>query len=314
MKPTQQQLRPVANPLITNMLLAYIQGDERFVATRAFPAVPIDEESGTYPTVPRNYWFADLLQKRAKGNRFARAGYTFSSDTYKTEQWGLEHPIPDENRATSQIPLDLERGGAEWLAHMSNLRKERAFAADFMVTGVWGTTDDNSATDWDDSSGVPVTNCLTARRTVSQATGKTPNTILMGQIVYDGLLVNAQVVSLLQYSTQLTDMTRKQLLAQVLGFDNLLVSSAIYNSANGQQTVSMSPIIDDDALIYYNNPSAGLMDITAGKTFTWAPGGGLGEAMIYREQSSKSDVIQHSEQWDQKLMASLLGYIFLDIV
>ena len=73
-------------------------------------------------------------------------------------------------------------------------------------------------------------------------------------------------------------------------------------------------IIDDDALVCFVDPGAGLFNATAGKTFTWAPGGGLGSVGMYRDQSVKSDVVQHSEQWDQVATATDLGYFFSDIV
>jgi hypothetical protein len=62
------------------------------------------------------------------------------------------------------------------------------------------------------------------------------------------------------------------------------------------------------------NPGAGIFGVTAGKTFYWPPGGGLGG--IYRDPPRKNhgDAMQHKEQWDQKVTASDLGYLFLDIV
>lgn len=300
-------------PILTNMLLAYMNESDGYVALKAFPPVTVPRDSGTYYTFPKNYWFRDDLQPRAPGTTFGKVGYSLGTDTYQTLQWGIEHPIPDEVRGNSQLPMDLERVGIELLAGKSQMRKEVAFAADFMITGVWGTSN-TSATDWDDASGVPVDDCLLARRTIRQATGRQANSIVMGAIVYDALLTNAQVKTLLQYTQTMTLNSVGSLLAAVLGFDNLWVSTAVRNTANEAQTPVLSPVIDDDALVFYSNPGAGVFDATAGKTFVWQPGGGAGSIVTYRDQSRKSDILQHSEQWDQKLVAADLGYIFLDIV
>lgn len=311
MRPTNAQIRPVANPLLTNMLIAYMNEDADFIARQAAPVVPVAEESGTYMTIEQKHWFADKLERRAYGDTYAQGGFTFGSDTYKTVQWGLEHVIPVEHERTSQVPMRLEQVGLEWLAHQSNLRKERAFAADFMTTGVWSTNP--TPTDWDDSSGTPVTDIATYKRTVRQATGKSPNALFVGEIVYDALRVNAEVKALIQYTQTQTADTVRGLLAAVLDIDILGVSRAVYNSANTGQAASLAPIIDDDALLCIVAPGADMMSVSSLKTFTWDSG--EGEINTYNDPKRRnSRVLQHTEQWDQKLVAANTGVFFADIV
>lgn len=312
MRPTVAQLRPVGNPLLNSMLIAYMNEEADFVARRAAPVVPVNEESGTYLTIEQKHWFADKMERRAYGDKRARGGYTFGSDTYKTLQWALEHPIPDEHQATSQVPMRLEGLGLEWLAHQSNIRKERAFAADFMTTGVWTTNP--TPTDWDDSSGVPITDIRNNKRTVRQLIGKAPNALIVGEIVYDGLVVNAQVAGKIQYTETQTVDTVEGLLAAVLGVEFLFVSRAVYNSANTGQAQSIDPIIDDDALLCIVSPGADMMTVSSMKTFTWADGGGEGSAKSYYDDSADSTIVAHKEQWDQKLVSADSGVFFADIV
>lgn len=310
--PTVNDVQAV-DPVLQNMLVAYAQAESRFVALRAFPAMAVDKDSGTYYLFDKKYWFQDGLQERAPGSHFARGGFGVSTATFKTAQWAREFPVPDEVNANAQFDYDLARAGVEWLAQQSFIRKERAFAADFMVTGVWSTTNTGD-TDWDDASGVPVTNVRTASRTISAATGYTPNKLIVGEIVYDALLVNAQIAGRLQYTTQMTIPGVEQLLAAVLGVEELLVSRGSYNSANEGQTASMAAIIDDDALLIYSAPSANALTATAGKTFVWNPGGGAGAQSMYRDDSVDAMIVKHKEQWDQKVVAADLGYLWTDIV
>lgn len=311
MRPTVAQLRPVANPLLTNMLIAYMNDEADFVARRAAPVVPVAEESGTYLTIEQKHWFADKLERRAYGDTYARGGYTYGNDTYKTLQWGLEHVIPVEHGRTSQIPMRLEQVGLEWLAHQSNIRKEVAFAADFMTTGVWTTNP--TPTDWDDANGVPVTDVRTNKRVVRQLIGKAPNALVMGEIVYDSLVVNAQILSKIQYTETQTVEAVERLLASVLGIEFLMVSKAVYNSANTGQTQVITPIMDDDALLCIVQPGADMMSVSSMKTFTWDSG--EGEINTYNEPETRnSRVLQHTEQWDQKLVSAASGVFFADIV
>ena len=183
-----------------------------------------------------------------------------------------------------------------------------------MATSVWGT-DNTSATDWDDfSAGDPVTDNLTARRTISNNTGQEANTIVCGSIVDQALVNHPDILDRMKYVQAATMSNVRAVLANVLGFTNYFVSRASYNSANSGQTFVGAAIVDDDALVCFVDPSAGIFSATAGKNFIWQPGGGLGSVLSYRDPSVKSDVLQHQEQWDQVATATDLGYFFSDIV
>lgn len=311
--PTINDLQLV-EPILTNMLVAYRQDAARFVAGRVFPAVPVGSDSGTFPKLTKKYWFTDGLQVRAPGDPFARVEFGVESDTYKTLQWAADYAIADEQRANSQIPMELERVGVELLAQKSLLRKEIQFAADFMTTGVWGT-DNTTATDWDDfSSGDPVGDLLLASETISNNTGYTPNTLVVGHIVHRALMNHPDILDRIKYVMAAGQANIQTALLGVLGIDNYLVARGTYANINESEAFSATAIIDDDALLCYVNPSAGLFDATAGKTFVWQPGGGEGTIYRYRENSRHADILQHKEQWDQKVTASDLGYFFSDIV
>lgn len=313
-QPTHSEIQ-VVDPVMTNLLVGYMQADNRFIASRLFPFVPIEKQSATYYLFTKKYWFVDSMVKRAPGVKFARSGYGIESATCYAELFGLEHPIADEARANNQVPMNLEQSGLRWLAQQSLIRKERAFAADFMTTGVWGTTDSNSATDWDDfTAGDPVNDILTARRTVSNNTGFDPNTVAVGYIVHQALMNHPDLIDRIKYVQTALAANVENAIAAAFGVSNYIVGKASYNSANEGQTFSAAAIVDDDALVCYVAPAPGLMEPSAGYTFTWAGGGAEGQVGMYRDQSVKSDIIQHSEAWDQKCVASDVGYIFLDIV
>lgn len=303
------------DPVLTNMLVGYKQADDRFVASRVFPEVPVDKDSGTYYIFTKKYWFLDEMQERAPGGQYARAGYAVSNSTYSTLQWALAHAIPDEVRANSQVPMSLEQAGLQWLAQQSMIRKERQFGADFMKTSVWGTDDNNSTTDWDDfAAGDPVNDVLTARRTISNNTGFDANTAVMGFIVYQAIVNHPDLIDRVKYTQAATVATMEAAAAAALGVQNLLVSKASYNSSNEGQTASYGAIIDDDCLICSVAPAPGIMAPSCGYTFAWAPGGGMGSVSMWRDGENDADLLKMKEQWDQKAVATDLGYFFADVV
>jgi hypothetical protein len=276
----------------------------------------VDKQGFTYYVFTKKYWFLDQMVARAAGGNFARSGYGVTTASGSAQLWGLEHPIADETRSNNQTPMALEQAGLQWLAQQSLIRRERAFSSDFMALSVWGTDDNNSATDWDDfTNGDPIDNSLTARRTVSNNTGFDPNTMVLGYIVHQALINHPDIIDRVKYVQIATQATVESALAACFGVANYLVGKASYNSANEGASGTYAAIIDDDCLFCYSaGANAGIMTASAGYTYAWAGGGGDGSVMTYREQAIKSDVLQMSEAWDQKAVATDLGYFFADIV
>ena len=304
------------DPVLTNMLVGYMQDDSRFVADKVFPGVSVGNDSGTYYIMTKKYFFVDNMAARAYGAQFPRADFGVESTTYSTLQYALAKSIADEVRANSQVPMDLESAAIQWLAQQALIRKERQFSADFMKTSVWGTDDNNSTTDWDDyTSGDPVNDILTARRTISNNTGYDANTLVVGYIVHQALVNHPDIIDRLKYVSVAGVNQVDAALANVLGLTNYWVGKASYNSANEAQTFSAAAIIDDDALVCHVAPAPGIMTASAGYTFNWAPGGGLGSILRpWRDEGNQADVIRAKMQWDQKAVATDLGYFFADVV
>lgn len=313
--PTLDNVQAV-NPVLTNMLVAYRQQAMDFVAERLLPGVAVDHKTGTYYVLNKKEFLADSMERRAPGDPFAERGYKFSTATYDADLWGLETPIADEVRGNNQTPLDLERGAVEFLGDQSMIRKERALASTVFAASVWTTQDNNSTNDWDDTTnGDPIVDVRTARRTIRQLIGRGANTMVLGEIVHDALMVHPDILDRIKYVQNAAGAQPVMAaIAALFELDQYLVSKAVYNSANLGQSASISAIIDDDAWLGYINPALGLMDPSALKRFTWAPGGGDGEIVVYREQKRKSDVAQISESWDLKVTSADAGAIWLDVV
>lgn len=304
----------LVEPVLTNMMVGYRQSAANFVAGRAFPSVPVSSDSGSFAKLTKKYFFTDGLRERAPGDPFARLEFGTDKGTYVTRQFAADYSLADEIRANSQIPMDLERVAIEYLVQKSLLRKELQFAADFMKTGVWGT-DLATARKWNNAStGDPIGDILLASDTISGATGYTPNTLIVGHDAFRALTTHPDVVDRLRYVVVPTDAAVGAALTAFLGLTQILVCHASYNAKNEAEDMVATPIIADKALLIYNNPGAGIFDATAGKTFTWAAGGGEGTIYRYRDDARHADVLQHKEQWDQCVVAADLGYFWSDVI
>lgn len=313
-RPTINDVQAV-DPVLTNMLVAYMQADIRFVADRVFPGVPVDKDSGTYYIFSKKYFMSDTMLPRAPGGPFPMSGFGVTTGTYTTIQYALAHAIADEERANSQLPMDLETATVQWLAQKNLIKKERAFAADFMVNNVWDNNDNNSTDDWDDFAlGDPVADIKTGIRTISNATGQMANTLVCGHIVHEALTNHPDILDRIKYVQVASAGNVAGAMADVFGISNYWPALGAYNSADEGQTVTAAAIIDDDALLTVVNPGAGVFGVTGGKTFTWQAGGGTGTVSMERDALKKADVVMEQAQWDQVIVATDLGYLWLDVV
>ena len=311
--PTLNDITAV-DPVLSNILIGYKQEASRFIASQIFPVVPVDEKSGTYYLFDKKYWMTDEMQERVPGTEYMRAEFAASTTTYDTVQFALATPVADEIKNASQAPMDLETAAVEFLAQKSLIRKERAFSGTFMTTGVWGTSD-TTTTDWDDFvSGDPVGAVILAVRTVSLATGISPNTIALGDVVHQAVVNHPDIIDRVKYVQMPTVEAVSSALASLMGVGKYIVGKAGYNTANIGQDFSAGAIIDDDALVCYVEPNPGIFKASAGYTFAWGGGGGDGVIINSRDDLNDANLIKTKEQWDQKYVASDLGYFFSDIV
>lgn len=302
------------DPILTNMLVGYMQSDFRFLAGRLFPSVPVDKDSGTYYLLDKKYWFLDEMQERAPGAPFPESGYGVSTATYTTKQYALQEAIPDENRRNSQLPMELESISVSRLAQMLLIRKERDLASKFFTTGVWGTDDDNATTDWDDfAAGDPVKDVMTAKRTISNNTGYDGDTLAVGYIVHEALTLHPDIIDRIKY-VQVADQRAIELAIGAIFEVDYMVSKASWNSANEGQTFSAAAIVDDDALVVHKGSEANMFSASAGKTFVWDGGGGEGAIYRWRDGKNHRDLVQMKAQFTQNVVASDLGYFFANVV
>ncbi|KKK84801.1 hypothetical protein LCGC14_2779690, partial [marine sediment metagenome] len=238
-----------------------------------------------------------------------------SNDNYFCDLYHLGFPIADEDRTNSDPAVNLETAAAEWLADQFLLNQEIQWAADFFITGVWGTSN-TPGVNWDDlANSDPILDVDTGRQTIRRNTGVFPNTMVVGQKVWDeGLKEHPLLLD--KYKHTSPGVLTTDLVARALGMDRLLVGSASQNTAKESATFVGANIFGNNALYLFIPPSPGLLTASAGYTFVWdIDGGGLStQVSRIREDSRDRDLLKAKHAWDQKVVASELGYIDLALV
>ena len=311
----QPTLTDIVDPVLTNILVAYIQRETAFVATRAFPVVPVDTQTGKYYEFDINEWLLDSMQRRAPGTESAGSGYKQSNVAYSCDIYALHKDIPDPIRANYKAPLDPERNAIAWLKQMAMIRLEIQWVTDFFTTSVW-TTDKVGTTDfvkWSDHAGSdPKKDVRAGVSKILTDTGLMPNTFVCGWDVFAELQDHPDVKDSLKYTS--AEPATPELLARWLGVERVVVASAVKATNVEGETAATAIIAGKNALLCYAAPAPGIEVPSAGYVFKWTGiSGGLGATAAVaniRAPLLRADRIEVEMAWDDRVVSKPLGYFF----
>ena len=271
--PTKQQVH--VDKVLTNLSVQYMQDPANFIAGKVFPMVPVAKQSDKYMKYEKEDWFRDDAQKRAMGTESAGGDYELSTDTYFTERYAFHKDVYDEERANSDSPLAPDEDAVAFTTDKLLINKENNWAKKFFKTGVWGTDLAGAAAAaagkiiyWDNyTSSDPIKNISDHSTTISEVTGKQPNTLVIGRRVYNALKNHPDILDRIRYSQK--GVVTTDLIAELFDVKRILIANAIQNTAKKGQDASMSYIMGNHALLCYTTDAPRLRTATAGYTFTW---------------------------------------------
>jgi hypothetical protein len=305
--------------ILTNISVAYIQSQANFIANQVFPAVPVEKQSDKYFTYTKADWFRDEAQVRAPASESAGSGYGLSTSTYNALVYAFHKDVDDQTRANADTPLAPDRDATEFVTQRMLLRREIQWAADFFTTGVWATdvTGGTDFTKWSSYAGSdPIEDVETGKQTILDSTGMMPSTLVLSYAVYRQLRNHPDIIDRIKYTSSNTVDTAT--IARLLGVERVLVSRAVKNSAAEGATVSMGSVAGKNAMLCHTTNSPGILTPTAGYTFEWrGVSDGLGATVgisRFRRPELRADRIESQMAWDNKVIASDLGYFFSSAV
>lgn len=316
---------------LTNISVAYLQNQANFVASRAFPNVPVAKQSDRYFVFDKGDFRRNEAEKRAAGTESAGSGYALdNTPTYFADVWAFHKDVPDQVRSNSDPAADPDKAAALFVAQKMMLAKEIDWVSSFFAASVWDTDITGVASSpgasqvvqWSDTtSGDPIGDLRTAKTTILESTGYMPNTLVVNQHVMDALEDHPDIVDRIKYSTQTNAnpaRANEQTLAALFGIDRVLVSRASQNTAARSLADANAFIAGNGALLCYSAPAPDLMSPTAGYTMSWT--GYLGNGNEFgmavsnmRMDNLRSDRIEAEMAFDHKVVSTDMGYFFASI-
>jgi hypothetical protein len=316
--------------VLTNISVAWpVNG---LVGENLFPSIPVRKQSDKYYVFGREAWLPETTDYRAPGTEANEIpGLSLSLDTYYAQEHALQTPVTDEERENSDSPLSPDRDGTELVTSKVMLGREVAMRN--LVTNVNNYASGMSTTlvgnaQWSAyATSDPILNVRTAVRAVHAKVFMEPNVAIIPYLVMSFLEDHPDIIERIKYSERA--ILTPEIIAAVFGLQRVIVPGVgIGTGAQGSagNAVSVGYLWQDDVVLAWVPPRAGLRIPAFGYEFTWAQAGGVQVVDRWREEKRKSDVIRVSRRYDLKLVGveinpasgdygkSVTGYVIKDVL
>jgi hypothetical protein len=313
------------NRPLTNLSVQYAQSLDKFKADELAPTIGSDSKTNLYYKFDKDAWFRDEMKERGPGAEAVEAGYGISTDSYACISYAVRKAISDQTRANEDAPLNSDRNAMQFVTRLERIKREKLFAAIAYASGSWTTTRSGVAGApsgvqfkfWSDPTSTPIEDIQAYCTLVELLTGFRPNTLSIGQQVWDALKNHPDLIDRLKYGGQLQGQLAKvttDMVAALFEIDMLVVQSAVENTAKEGAAFSGAYIVGKKGLLQYRDPTAAIEGVTAIRTFTWrrylASDAGF-RIKKYRLEQYESDYIEMQSSLVHKVIAPDLG-LFLD--
>jgi len=291
--------------LLTNISLQFAAAPDGYLADMVLPSVPVAKESAAY-------WVYDKSRldapdsKRAPRSDYNRIDWNVTTDTYVAEQYGLEGEIDDEERKNAATPLDLDVDTTEIVTDMVLNNREKRVADLVLSTAVVTQNITLAGVDqWSDyANSDPLDDVKTARTTIyAGAPGYTPNTLLMGYLVFEVIKLHPDIKEIVKYTERA--IITKQILAAVFEVDEVLIGKVMRRTSKEGQTDAFGDVWGKDVLLFYKENRPTLKRASFGYQMRQNDL----RVFRYREDKRDTDVIRVSEKQDEKIVSAPLGYL-----
>jgi len=310
------------NRPLTNLSIAFIQDEKRYMAGTIFPEVPVMKQSDRFFEYLKKQWFRANAKKRAPSTESAGGGFKIKNDsTYFADVFAIHMDVSDQIRANQDQPINLDRDATMWVTQQLLLKREIEWASEHFQTGQWtGSTsggDITPGTKWDAAGSDPVDDVMEQKEAMIEKTSKEPNMLTVTPQVHRSLKSNASILDRVKH-TQKAVIT-EDLLASLFEVEKYSVARATRDLAGEGLAESMQFVFGtEEALLTHAPKSPSILTPSAGYTFVWRGLFGAGpngnRIKRFRIEEKESDRVEGEMAWDQKRIASDLGVFFEDIL
>lgn len=320
----------VSTPL-TNISYNYAADQSMGIADQMFPVVGTPLQGGIVWEWDLGYLLRNGMKVRAPNAESAGIGNKLNQKTFACVVEALHHDIPDQVRANEVSPISSDKQTTIQLTQQAWQRREITLKAKAFKTGVWtgfpdgigvaGAPGANQIKQWDQATSDPVGDIKALSTLMQLSTGIRPNSIAMGQQVWDKLTTNASILDRLKFFGTPGNPTivTQQAVAALFGLKQILISSVVQATSNeGAATLTTAFVVGKEFVLFYVPDAPGLDTPSAGYTLAWT--GYLGATAYgarmkkFRMEQNAADRVEIEQAYDQNPMGPPLGGYYSSVV
>lgn len=287
-----------------------------YIGPRLFPVVPVEKQSGVYPTITMADWLRrPQSTTRAPKTAPRRVQFSSSSDSYNCINYALAGDNSLEDLANADRSMMLRRNTAGVVVQQLALDMEVRIANKVTSISNLGSGAILAAgSRWSNySNSNPIADIRTGHAFIRGRTGFRANTLVFDYDTVEILRTHPVILDLFKYTEGgfVTD----QQLREVFKVQNILVADAIMeNALEGAATQSITNVWGNVALLAYIEGAAAAPETaTFGLGFRWTPEGipASMQARTYMDPDpgKKAEVVEVGMYQDEKIIAKDLSYL-----
>lgn len=257
------------DPLLTTIGAGY--RNTGYIADRILPIVTTAEVSARYPVWGKEAFRVTKDNANPK-SAVNEVEFEYSTSAYTCEGHALSHFVPNAQTFTSP-PFNELQDATDLVMDKLLLNREKA-VADYVTSASYVPNSDSPSTKWDAATTAIIAYIEARKDAIEARCGVRPNRLVIGQDVLTKVKVSSELIDRVKYTQR--GMLTTQLFAELLDLDEVIVSTALYDSANeGQTFVGARVWPAETGLLYYApTGAASIKTPSLGKLLYWtgAPG------------------------------------------
>lgn len=290
--------------LLSNVSVKY--SNSEYIWDKVFPKMMVMKDTDQYRVYDRDFRIPET--KRAANGVAREFSFDVSTSSYVLEKHALKDYIGVDDAENYDLE-DLKVDSTENLTDAIYRRIEKT-VADLFTTTNWSLNVSLAAANAFNANTTvsdPVPVYDTAASVIIQNTGMKPN---YGILPRDGFVACKNHVSILDRIKYTSREVTEQMLGALFGIPELLIPTAVYDTAAQGATSSISYFYGDISFVGYKPGSPGRKTVSAGYTFMReAP-----RTRAWFDNERNADVVEVEIKFQPKVVASLCGYLIKDIV
>ena len=321
-QPTARQVH--VNRPLTNFLLAWITGEDKYACYRSIPRVRSTFQTNTYYELPREFWLRDEARERADGTPTAGGKWMVDeASMFRCPVIGYHEDLGDQTRYNQDEILDVERAKTLIVGQKLMINGERRWTEQiFSNTGDrWGATNVVNWTNAEVNGVMPTDPIVDIRQQVTaiqKRTGYAGNTLILAKDQHDVLLDNDSLIERIAggATTNLpAEVMNRLIMSLIPDLKAVHVTGAVYNpSLEGAAAQDIGFIgTSGGALVAYlsKDASPSRYTPTAAVRFWWTRYGDMGRIRKFRcAEELGTDRIEGEYASDWRVTAADMGAWF----